>query len=138
MEVICQSQYTASYSVPGPVEKRVKYAKLVTESPIVGSSQLSPHSSTYQYFNETNEASLAAIKNSSRMSSIKTDFTTGSTKGTGFIPGYQGHIPMASENPRLLEYEKQTRAGSYPKNIPSCSNHIPGYTGYQPSLKTDS
>jgi len=63
----------------------------------------------------------------------RTDLTHGTTRGTAYIPGYQGHIPVNSRNPFKARYEQgQGRVQPDKSNI--CQNfkrNMFGYGGYQ-------
>jgi hypothetical protein len=71
--------------------------------------------------------------NSVKITSEKTDLTLGTTKGTGYIPGYQGHIPINSRNPYKARYE-QRNYDYQPDKSNICQNfkrNMHGYGGYQ-------
>jgi hypothetical protein len=63
----------------------------------------------------------------------RNDLTVGTTRGTAFLPGYQGHIPANSRNPYKARYEMRTNPSEIDKsNI--CQNfkrNMTGYSGYK-------
>ena len=67
------------------------------------------------------------------MKSVKSVIDAGSTRGTGFIPGYTGYIPVDSENTLVKQYERQERERKARcDRIDTYTGHIPGYTGFRP------
>lgn len=81
--------------------------------------------STSRYFFETLKEGYARSLSvdRGRFPSLPSEFSIGSTKGTSFIPGYQGHIGLkrVATNPPAPSHA----ARAY-------SLEIPGYTGYKP------
>ena len=70
---------------------------------------------------------------STTIAAERSDLTCGTTRGTGYIPGYQGHIPINSRNPYKARYEQSLgRSETDKSNI--CQNfkrNLLGYGGYQ-------
>lgn len=65
----------------------------------------------------------------------KTDLTRGTTKGTNFIPGYQGFIPTNTNNPKVAMIEKGDGVRSNDKGNLVEIYHLntPGYAGHVPT-----
>ena len=73
----------------------------------------------------------------SPMKSLKSSIDEGSTRGTGFIPGYQGHIPIDKRSPLVQDYESQKRKREpRPDRIDEYTGHTPGYTGCRRHVRT--
>ena len=62
----------------------------------------------------------------------KNEYTVGSTRGSGFIPGYQGFIPTNTVNPQVAAYERSCGGRPHTKSDIQYSREMPGYTGYRP------
>ena len=60
------------------------------------------------FFHRSREAFISGLT-VGNMKSHKTVIDEGSTRGTGFVPGYQGYIPADSRNLLVAKYESQTR-----------------------------
>jgi len=67
---------------------------------------------------------------SSNMKSLRSVIDEGSTRGTGFIPGYQGYIPTDTQNPLVSSYESQSNQRERkPDRIDTYTGNVPGFTG---------
>lgn len=73
-------------------------------------------------------------KNDTELIAVKTDLTRGTTKGTKYMPGYQGFIPTNTNNPKVAEIEKGEKLRSNDKNnlVEIYHLNIPGYAGHVP------
>jgi len=74
-------------------------------------------------------------KEDSKLITLKTDLTRGTTKGTSHIPGYQGFIPTNTNNPKVAEIEKGDTIRSSDKGnlVEIYHLNIPGYAGHVPT-----
>jgi hypothetical protein len=82
------------------------------------------------FFQESKQEFLRNV--GATMKSQKTAFDEGSTRGTGFIPGYQGYIPVDTQNQLVIQYSKQDRKDHNSEGTRQKEpRKMPGYTGYR-------
>lgn len=108
----------------------------MSESPIVTDSlQLTGKTSNEYFFDEIPHiAEDGMVASPEKLTSPASLFDLGSTRGTRFIPGYQGFLPTSTRNAeRFKSGLLVDRPGYFQRTVLADTRFVPGYTGFRPA-----
>jgi len=109
------------------------YASVHVPSVVSAPNELSMYSKDFGEYGSNPRARLSSTD--SKLPNPKHELTVGTTKGTCHIPGYQGFLPMNTNNPRVAAIEagehirtcdKTNLYEIYHLNVPGYAGHVPG------------
>lgn len=105
-----------------------------SESPIVtDAKKFTGQTSNDYFYRELSRRSNEADENILRtLDSPASVFDVGSTRGTRFIPGYQGFIPCSPVNAAAVRAPSEDSGGYFKRIVPHYQRFMPGYTGVSP------
>lgn len=134
-----RSEYGQSFSkdtLTGAVPYRQVGAPFECEVPptvVSAPNELSMYSKDFGQYGSNPRARLSP--SDTRLPNPKSELTVGTTKGTSHIPGYQGFLPINTNNPKVAAIE----AGEHMRGVDKSNLcevfhlNMPGYAGHVPS-----